>query len=305
MSHPDATFCHPDQSTRLGHYYNDNYSIPNSKRIWDFRDRLYSGKVNMSMWQNGDLEAFCHKGSNAPEFFHRNTTDCFDYLKKEPVHIDRLPGIAIMQKLAHNLKRARLIKERKFRAMEYDPDNYHIHDTILIELEKLISLDFLRDDARKCDILPHHYLYFNNTDKTVDAFLYGFKWENSIVRVTGIDHEDKELLWHYIKKYEDQLVATNGCYYNTESLKFLQEKMKYKMSIPFIKRLIQKYWIHDDDLFFKVIQELKLPIQSESSDEDEDEDEVKKDCKFIENDYDTSPVKNKKKSEYVISFILI
>ena len=184
------------------------------------------------------------------------------------------------------------------------PENYHIHKQIYDKLEHLISLDYLRKYFRDCDnILPHHYLYFDNTHKTVDAFLYGFQWENSVTRITKFDHEDKEWLSYYIKKYEDQLIATNGSFYDMESLKFLQKKIKFKMSIDVIKKLILKYYMYDDDLFFKAIRELQLPIDSDDDDDsdedDSDEDELDDDidCKLIDKDYNTSPCKSKKKSE--------
>lgn len=296
MSKPDATFCHPDQATRHEHYYNDNYSIPNSSKIWDFRDSLFIDKNGMAIFQNGDLEAFCQKGANAPEFFHANSTDCFDYLRKEQVHIDRMPAVAAMQKLAHNLKRARLIQRRVAQAKIYDPEYYHIHEQILKKLESLISLNSLRNHFRTHDQSPHHFLYFENTHKCVDAFLYGFKWQNSLCRVTSFDHHDKELLWQYIEKHKSELENKHGSCYHPESLKFLRKKLKYKISTAKLKLLIYKYWIIDDDLFHTIIQELKLSENDEYQNEVDDID-----CKLIETDYDTSPCKGKKKPKYVRS----
>lgn len=255
---PDARHCHPDQATLGGNMHNDNYSISNSGKVWAIRNNLWSSKYNMAVWQNGDHEGLFHKGSNATEFLHRNVTCSFDYLKMEPVYLDRIPVLIAMMKCVHNIKRARLITiTRREQAMEYDADLFHIHDHILKKLEKLLGLDLLRRQFRDGKTV-HHYLYFENTDKKVQEFLYGFKWKTSVVRITSLSRSDKELIWRYILEYEDKLRDSNGKIWNTEALKWLQMRLKYKVGMKTLKTLIFKYWIIDEDLFDAAIAELEI-----------------------------------------------
>ena len=238
---PDARHVHPDQATRNGSMYNDNYSIPNSAAVWSFRNSLWSGKYNMACFQNADMEGFCHKGSNAPEFFHRNSNQSFNYLPKEMVFLDRLPVVAALQKLSHNLKRAKLItQKRRDEAKKFDPENFEIHDEMLSKLESLVGLDVLRSKYMDRHT-GHGFLYFENTNKKVEDFLYGFIWSDSVSKVTSLRYEDKKLIWQYISKYKQQLTANNGKVTDDNSLQLLQEKMHCRLTLEKLRLLIYKY----------------------------------------------------------------
>lgn len=289
MMQPDARHVHPKQPTQNDSMHNDNYTIPNSSAVWAFRNRLWEDKYNMSMFQNADLEGFCHKGSNAPEFFHRNTNQSFHYLVKEQVFLKRMPIIAALQKLSHNLKRARLIQRRKTEAMKFDMEYFQIHDEILNRLEALVQLDPLRSRYKDRDT-GHSVLYFDNTRKTVDDFLYGFIWSDSVSKVTSIQYSDKKLIYSYLYKYQQELIRNYGTITNMKSLKFLQEKMQCKLSLNKLRLLIYKYWIIDDDLLQDVIKTLETEANIDDFDEDND--------MKIEEEIDTAPAKNKKKSEF-------
>lgn len=252
----------------------------------------------MAMWLNGDVEGLFHKGSNAPEFFHSLVSGrkgSFDYLKKESVFLERLPVIATLQKIFANIKRHRLIKKRHKETMQYDPRIYDINEQLLQRLEKLVGLDYLRDNFRNKDKSPHHYLFFDNTPKSVYEFLHGFIWQNAVIRITGMDDKDIEVLGKFVVKHKAELEASNGKWYNETSLRFLQSKIKYKISIDKLRLLIFKYMITDDDLIKSIIQELNIPLQEDDYDEFDEYDYDEK--LLIENDYNTSPLKSKKKSE--------
>ena len=284
MMQPDARHIHPQQQTKNGCYYNDNYSIPNSSAIWKFRDGLWLYKYPMSVWQNASLRAFCHKGSNSCEFFHRNTEESFAYLPLEQVFLDRIPAITQLQKFAHNLKRAKFIVNKKEEeARKYDPDNFHIHEQILKKLDSICGMDCLRQQYMDTET-GHTRLVFPNTYKTIDDFLYGFKWENSVSRTTKITYSDKEKIWQYLENYKDVLVQQNGKITDEKSLDFLQQKMQCKCTIAQLKNLIYKYWLVDDDLIDDAIDDLM-----QYGDDDHDG--------FVLEKYNTSPAPNKKNSE--------
>lgn len=303
MMQPDARHVHPDQATRAGAYNNDNYSIPNNSAIWAVRNSYWSDKVNQAVWQNGDLEAFCHKGSNAPEFFHSNTNKCFDYLRHEQIFLERMPVIHALQKLSHNLKRAKLILARINKAKKYDPINYHIHKEIFQRLTSLLSLDNLREEFQKKDQSLHHYLYFDNTSQSIDSFLYGYRWIHSVMRVTKMDADDIDMINNYVNKYSTQLNQKHGKFYNKESLKFIQQKMKYKIGYNKLKLLIYKYWVHNQEDFEAIIEKLyEMGADDDDFDEyDDDEyDDNEDDTKMIDREYDTSGCKNKKSGKLCV-----
>ena len=290
MMQADARHCHPDQATKRGAMHNDNYSIPNSEKIWKLRNSIWLYKNAMSVWQNGDLEAFCHKGSNATEFFHRNTVGRFDYLKKEPIHLSRIPVIISFQKLTHNIRRARLIQQRIEQAKKYDPENWQIHEKILKKLQQLSGLDLLREDFRD-DHTAHHYLNFDNTNKTVDDFLHGFNWKNAVVRITKLKYEDKQLIWEFIEKYKSTLETSDGKLWNNKMLKQLQDKIHHSISLNKLKQLIVKYWIIDDDLVDDIIEELKDSNEDNNEDDYDFGDINNQSTKpSIDDEYDISPV---------------
>ena len=283
MMQPDARHIHPQQQTKNGSYYNDNYSIPNSPAIWNFRDGLWLYKYPMSAWQNAALKAFCHKGSNSCEFFHRNTQESFAYLSLEQVFLERIPAITELQKFAHNLKRAKyIVNEKQEEAKKYDPENYHIHQQILKKLDSISGMDCLRQQYRD-DETGHSRLIFPNTSKNIDDFLYGFKWENSVSRSTKITYNDKKKIWQYLDNYKKQLIRQNGKITDDKSLEFLEKKMDYKCTRDQLKDLIYKYWLTDDDLIDDAIDDL-----NQCGDDDQ---------KFTLEEYNTSPAPNKKNSE--------
>ena len=288
---PNARHIHHEQESRNGCCYNDNYSIPNSPAIWRYRDSLWLYKNAMAVWQNGAMRAFCHKGSNATEFYHRNTQQSFSYLNKEQIYLHRIPAITEMQKFSHNLKRAKLIVLKRFdQAKKYDPENYHIHQQILTKLESIAGIDCLRNEFMDLET-GYGRLFFNNTNTTIDDFLYGFDWTQSVARVTRLTYNDKRQIWKYIDKYREQLTRQHGKITNEKSLEFLVHKLEYTCSTSKLKELIIKYWLIDDDLIDDAIDELQ---QCNNDDNDDDDD----DDIFSFNDYNTSPAKNKKKSEY-------
>ena len=276
----NARHIHHQQQSKNGSFYNDNYSIPNSRAMWQFRDGLWLYKYPMAVWQNAAMKAFCHKGSNAVEFFHRNSNQLFSYLIKEQVFLNRIPAITELQKFAHNLKRAKLIwNERRAEAKRYDPENYQIHQEILKKLDEISGMDPLRETHMDNET-GHGRLIFDNTDATIDKFLYGFDWTNSISRRTTLTYDDKTEIWKYICKYQDVLLQKHGKITDEKSLKFIQQKLNYKCSIKELKALILKYWLVDDDLIAEITDEL---IQSDNE--------------IFDEEYDTAPAKNKKKSE--------
>ena len=288
---PEARHVHPDQATRNGSMYNDNYSIPNSAAVWNFRNSIWSDKYNMAVFQNADQDGFCHKGSNAPEFYHRDSTQSFLYLNKEMVFVHGMPVIDALQKLSHYWKRAQLITiKRRQQAMKYDPENFHINDEIYHRLEKLIGLDLLREKYRDHDT-GHNHLYFENTPKTVDDFLYGFLWQNSVSRITRLRYQDKKAIWKYIDQYQYQLEQNNGKITDDDSLQWVIERLHFKLTLTKLKMLIYKYYIIDDDLLDDVIQELQI----DESDDFEREGEEK--APNLDQ-FDTSPAQNKKHSEF-------
>ena len=282
---PNARHIHHEQQSRNGSFYNDNYSIPNSPALWRYRDSLWLYKNAMAVWQNGAMKAFCHKGSNATEFFHRNSQELFSYLSKEQVFLHRLPAITILQKFAHNLKRAKLIVNQRFeKAKRYDPENYHIHQQILMKLQSIAGIDCLRKEFMDTET-GHGRLFFKNTNKKIDDFLYGFDWKQSVSRITRLTYNDKREIWKYIEKYKEQLIQQHGKITNDKSLEFLLHKLEYRCTAAKLKELIMKYWLIDDDLIDDAIDELQ-----QCNDHDI----------FSFEEYNTSPAKNKKDSEYYI-----
>ena len=280
---PNARHVHHEQQSRNGSYYNDNYSMPNSPALWRYRDSLWLYKNPMAVWQNAAMKAFCHAGSNATEFFHRNSQQSFPYLRQEQVFLDRIPVITELQKFAHNLKRAKLIvNQRQSAAMRYDPENYHIHQQILNKLDAISGIDSLRH-AFMDSQTGHGFLFFKNTDTKVDDFLYGFEWEKSISRFTKLTYNDKRQIWKYIDKYQEELIQEHGKITDHKSLEFLQNKLQYKCTINKLKELIYKYWLVDDDLIEDAIDDLE---------QFEDDDNI-----FSFDEYNTSPAENKKNSE--------
>ena len=281
---PEARHIHPDQQTRNDSYYNDNYSIPNSPAIWRFRNALWLYKYPMSVWQNGSAKAFCHKGSNTCEFFHRNTEESFSYLPLEQVFLNRIPVIMELQKFAHNLKRAQLIvTKRADDARRYDPDNFHIHQQMLQQLDAICGIDSLREEYMDIHT-GHGRLLFESTSKSIDDFLHGFNWKNSVSRTTRLSYNDKQKIWQYLDKYEEQLIRTNGTISDDQSLEYLVNKLDYKCTVQQLKSLIYKYWLIDDDLIDDAIEDLQ-----QSADGDDEYFEFEQ--------YDTSPAANKKNSE--------
>ena len=307
MMQADARHVHPDQATRAGAYNNDNYSIPNKRSTWAIRNSYWADKVNQAVWQNGDLEAFCHKGSNAPEFFHSNTNTCFAHLNHQQIFLDTMPAIHLLQKLSHNLKRAKLILSRFNKAKQYDPINCHIHKEIFQRLNSLLSLDYLRKIFQKDQSL-HHYLYFENTSHSIDSFLDGFRWQHSVMRVTRMDYDDIKLINQYSHKYATELNQKYGKFYHKKSLEFIQQKMKFKISYDKLKMLVYKYWVHNEEDFQHIINQLSQEADDEYDDDnydDDDDDDDDDDYKMINREYDTSACKNKKKGKLCIHLTFV
>ena len=288
MMQPDSRHIHPQSPSHNGSMYNDNYTIPHTKKVWAIRDVLWLSKYNNAVWRFQGSQSMFQMASNMLEQHHRSTEQDYDHLQKECVGIDRLPGISILQKFTHNLKRAQTCVRRKKEIMQYNASHWQMHLDILKNLDEIAGLNALRNDLMHHD--SGHGLLFYDNPTNIDAYLHGFDWTKSVKTVTRPTFKDKQTLWQYIDQYKHELITNNGKICDDASLEFLSEKLKYKMNVSQIKMLIEKYWVTPDDVL----------------DDDEDADDACDDlCDVIGFDLRQLSSKKKKDSEYYIHFIFV
>lgn len=292
MMQPLSRHVHPDQPTFNGSMYNDNYSIPHSKKVWALRNAIWQWRYCMAVWRNQFCESFAQIGSNMVEWLHRLLEQLFDHLLKENVGYKRLPSIALIQKYAHNLKRLQLILyDRRQEALSFDHEMVPIFEEMYRDMDGISGLDSLRRDYMDSDT-GHGVLNFKMSNNITD-YLHGFVWQNSISRVTRPTFADKQKIWQYIEQYQQQLLINNGSITDTKSLEFLREKLRYKMSLDKIKDVIYKYWTFDDAY---------LSDDFEVMGDDDINDLI-----GIDTEFDITPLSSQKKkhSEYVHAVVFI
>ena len=274
---------HPQQKHRNGSLYNTKSSIPNTAKIWKARDKLYSYKHALAVWLVQDILSYAQQGGNAVEAYHRITQMIFKYLTNSMVGYNRLPSLHLLQKFAHNYKRANLIvKEDIKKTMEFAPDEYKMNQRILDALDDIAYLKIIKEECMNQDT-GHGVLFFPKMSRNIEDYYYKFDWTKCIQKRTRLSFEDKEKIWKYIDQYEDYLVANNGRIMCDDSLHFLRDKLSYRVEIYQLRDIITKYWFTDDE-------ELYDPLDDDESDDDDDDEYL-------------SP-KQKKISEYIFQHFI-
>lgn len=237
---------HPEQAHKNGNKYNKKSSIPNSSKIWAMRNRLYDRKYNLAVWNIQFIISYSQSGSNMVEWYHRITQLTFDYVKRSPFGVNRLPVISLLQKLSHNYKRAQLVVAERDRSMEFNSNEYDMNVRMLKELDSITKLKHLRENYMDHDT-GHGLIYFPKCSNDIDDFLHGFQWKQSIQNVTSLSYNDIQEIWGYIEKYENMLTSNNGSIIDDESLHFLKERLQFEVSLNKLKNIIKKYWYYDDE----------------------------------------------------------
>ena len=252
--------CHPLQRHWNGNHYNKNYAVPNSKKLWGFRNKLYQYKYINPIWLAQFLLSWYQSGGNTNETMHSWIKDTFKWMKKQMMGLNRVPGYQQIKKISYNFMKAGKWLENVGKISPIKNYSHEINDKIYYLLSKFISLDLLREQLLDC-FDGCGLLYFPNAEKIRSRLFNNFDYKSSIKKTSWMKSEDYDKLIELVIKYEKECdenkrndIGNNiwkDLLSNDVLLNHWVKTMKHRVTRMQIENFINGYWRDDvsDDEF--------------------------------------------------------
>ena len=246
-----------------GRCYNKYYGIPNSKKIWSFRNALYNEKYINAVWLAQFLSSYYQSGGNMNETMHAWLEKEFQWILNQTMGVIRIPGYQEIKKMAYNfMKASKLINKKRSDFKRNLYFNSELNNKLYQLLNKAIQLDPLReadlDINYGCGVL-----YFAKAIRDINQLLHGFNYEKCVKRKSYLNSEDYQKLIQLINEYEEQqqlyeqydedyeavgdtiLKALKEP--NSKLLKHLVHELSYRIPEQKILDMAEGYWKADED----------------------------------------------------------
>lgn len=249
--------------------------MANSKKLWTFRNRLYSFKYINACWLNQFLGSYWQSGGNMNETMHKWIEDQFPWIMRQVMGLERVPSFQQIKKFSYNfMKSGKLINisrdDIKRRCTYFSEE---LNDQLYELFSTCIQIDKLRteklDSSYGCGLL-----YFQEAERRLEILLHYFKWYKSIKKERHLKGFDYDMLIDLVTEYEedkfDQLVECiqssgnevlsyeqehsiianemiKDIIHNEKTLQYWMKKTKYRIDPAQIETFITDYWAGQND----------------------------------------------------------
>ena len=234
---------HPKLKHRNGGLYNDKSGgIKRKAKAYKYRDMFWLMKhatcirMTAQAGRFNPIDIGQHAG-NGVETKHSQAMQTFKYLVRAPTYWDFIPSTQLKIMFALSIKQTQTLL-RKYETTPHNFKDWHI--------EFIKRIDAIHDDYKSLDRLDHKldefnhgFLHFDDIDRTLQKWFKGFEERHCIQRISPVLPGDYTLLLWIIYNHPEtnygDFAEPEFLIKNSKTLKFIQRKMKYRMSIQEIK----------------------------------------------------------------------
>ena len=184
---------------------NKNFGIPNSKRLWTFRNRIYNLKYITAIWLSQFLTSYYQSGGNMNETMHAWLQNRFQWLLIITLGVKRIRVWHEIKKMAYNLMKCKqLCKLKPYDILE--KRNTYFNPELNRKLYKLLSKYVNLEKMREELLYPNYgcgVIAFAKAVKNFEDLLKNFSIKKSIKRFSCLNSKDYETLVELIQQYEE------------------------------------------------------------------------------------------------------
>ena len=211
---------------------------------------MYQYKYINPCWISQFLTSWYQLGGNTNETMHSWIKDTFNWMKKQLMGLNRVPGYQQIKKISYNFMKSSKWMNNENIIHHYGDFNHELNDKLYYLISKFISLDSLRekllDNFDGCGLL-----YFPDTEKIRSRLFNDFNSDECIDQKSWMKSKDYDKLIDLVNEYElsqKDNTANNiwsELLQNDALLNVWLKTLKHRVTKKQIENFVNGYWRDD------------------------------------------------------------